>query len=67
MNTHIYIKSDSGRIVILELNRESLRCRQRNLKTPGFRFVSYKEMMKHHLQFNKGIIGPVSYNTISKL
>jgi hypothetical protein len=69
-----YVKSDNGKkIILFQGNRNSFRCRQRCRMMDGqkclpLRFVSYKETMK---QIKKGntekIIGPLEFNTISKL
>ena len=69
-----FVKSDNGKKIILFTgNRQSFRCRQRSRDSDGgkcnpLRFVSYKETMK---QVKKGntekVIGPLEFNTMSKL
>lgn len=69
-----YVKSDNGKkILLIYGDRQSFRCRQRSRNMDGqksrpLRFVSYKETMK---QVKKGntekVIGPLEFNTFSKL
>ena len=69
-----FVKSDNGKkIILFQGNRDSFRCRQRSRMMDGqkylpLKFVSYKETMK---QVKKGntekVIGPLEFNTISKL
>jgi hypothetical protein len=69
-----YVKSDNGKkIILFQGNRNSFRCRQRCRMMDGqkclpLRFVSYKETMKQIKRGNtEKIIGPLEFNTISKL
>ena len=53
-------------------DRRSFRCRQRNKtsngkKFPSLKFVSFKVMERENKKYNKGIIGPVNFNTLSRL
>ena len=69
-----YVKSDNGKkIILFRGDRHSFRCKQRCRMIDGqkcnpLRFVSYKETMK---QVKKGntekVIGPLEFNTFSKL
>ena len=59
------------KIIILNGDLNSLRCRQRNrdkdgLKVVSMNFVSYKEMEKEKLK-NKKVYGPYDFFSISKL
>ena len=66
----VYARSDNNkRIIILDADLNSLRCRQRNRymdgqKVDSMRFASYKETMK---KYDTKVYGPYSYNTICKL
>lgn len=69
-----YVKSDNGKkIILLHGKRNSFRSRQRCRMIDGkkcnpLKFVSFKETMK---QVKKGntekVIGPIEFNTMSKL
>ena len=61
-----YVKTINNKIVILVTDRSSLRCRQRSNNEP-FHFISFKEMKKNQKLDKNRIIGPINYNTISKL
>ena len=69
----VYVRSNGGNnIILLNGTRESFRCRQRNklhdgTPIPSLRFVSYKEMLKEIKKKNKTLIGPLQFNTMSKL
>jgi hypothetical protein len=65
-----YVKTQNNNIVILDGNRESFRCRQRNKDRPrnkdtkkSFRFISYREAQ----QSNSRVHGPYPFYSISKL
>ena len=69
-----YVKSDNGKkIILFQGNRNSFRCRQRcrmmdGQKCSPLRFVSYKETMKQIKRGNtEKVIGPLEFNTLSKL
>jgi hypothetical protein len=69
-----FVKSDNGKkIILFQGNRNSFRCRQRSRMIDGeksrpLRFVSYKETMKQIKRGNtEKVIGPLEFNTISKL
>ena len=70
----VYVRTGSGKkIVCLQSNRDSLRCRQRSRSSDGLKyatlkFVSYKEMQKELKKSNlKKVVGPYHFNTISRL
>ena len=68
----MYVLTDNKNIVILNGERESFSCRQRNKyingeKVKSFRFVSYKSMIKESKKTNRKVYGSLVYNTISKL
>ena len=68
----MYVLTDKKNILILNGNRESFRCRQRNKNMDGkkvksFRFISYKSMIKESLKNNKKVYGEFTYNTLCKL
>ena len=51
---------------------EDLFDRQRNKtsngkKVPSLKFVSFKVMERENKKYNKGIIGPVNFNTLCRL
>ena len=59
----VYARSENGKIVLLEANRESLRCRQRNRnmdnsKVKPMRFASYKETLKSMKRKGTKVVGP---------
>ena len=59
-----YVKTQNNNIVILDGNRDSFRCRQRNKdKKDTFRFISYREAQ----QSNSRVNGPYPFYSISKL
>lgn len=66
----VYTRNINNHGIILNSDRNSLRCRQRaktidGFKTESLRFVSYKEAVK---LCNKGrLFGPFDFYTISKL
>lgn len=60
------------RIVVLNGDLMSLRCRQRNRNIDGskvtpIKFVSFKEMEKEMIKNKLKIIGPFSFYTMSRL
>lgn len=64
----MYVKTDNNNIIILNGDRNSFRCRQRNKdKKDILKFVSYKSMLKEKKKKKKRVYGPLSFNTISKL
>jgi len=68
----MYVLTDKKNILILNGERESFRCRQRNKNINGekvkpLKFVSYKTMLRESLKNNKKVYGEFNYNTISKL
>ena len=69
----MYARSDNGKkIIILNGTRSDFRCRQRSIlkngtKNKPLRFVSFKET-QHMIKKNiSKVIGPVQFQTISKL
>ena len=69
-----YVRSEnSKKVMILEGNRQSFRCRQRNKyingkKVTPLKFISFKEMQKEIKKKNtKKMNGIYQYNTLSKL
>lgn len=69
----MYSRSENGKkIIILNGTRDSFRCRQRAItmnkeKIPPLRFVSFKET-QHMIKKNLSkVIGPVQFQTVSKL
>ena len=42
----VYARNEKSNIVILEGDRYSFRCRQRNSNVKSFKFISFKEMEK---------------------
>jgi|TARA_B110000967_G_C18813933_1_gene525130 guanylate kinase len=69
----VYARSDnSKKIVLLDAGLNSLRCRQRNRnmdnsKVDSMRFASYKETMKNMKKYDTKVVGPFTFNTISRL
>ena len=69
----VYARSDNGnKIVLLDADRNSLRCRQRNRninneKVNSMKFASYKETMKNMRKYDTKVVGPFEFNTISRL
>jgi hypothetical protein len=70
---NVYAKStNSKKIIILNGDRHSLRCRQRSklsngLKVKPMRFVSYKDMDKIKKKNKDKVVGPFNFYSISKL
>tara|TARA_B110000285_G_C14958742_1_gene530522 strand:- start:152 stop:379 length:228 start_codon:yes stop_codon:yes gene_type:complete len=72
--SHIqYAKTENNkRIIILNGDLKSLRCRQRNLNINGskvtpMKFVSFKEMEKEKIKNKLKISGPFNFYSISRL
>ena len=69
----VYVRSENNKnIIILNGDRESFRIRQRNKNIQGERykslkFISYKEMKKDIRKRNKKLVGPIYFETRSKL
>lgn len=69
----VYVRSENNKnIIILNGDRESFRIRQRNKNIEGERykslkFISYKEMKKDIRKKNKNLVGPIGFETRSKL
>jgi len=67
------VRSVNGnRILLMEGDRQSFRCRQRNKingeRVPPMRFVSYKEMEKEIKKYGYGGMNGYNYfNTLGKL
>ena len=67
---NVYARSENGKkIIILDTDLNSLRCRQRNRymndkKVKSMHFASYKETMK---KYDTKVYGPYKFNTICKL
>ena len=70
MEVKTYVRSNNNsKIILLYGDRLSFRCRQRNSdkKNNHFKFVSFKNMTKDVVRNKKELIGPLEFNTISKL
>ena len=70
MEIKTYVRSsDNSKIILLCGNRLSFRCRQRNIKKKNelLKFVSFKNMKRDVIKNKKELIGPLEFNTISKL
>ena len=69
----VYARSDnSKKIILLDADLNSLRCRQRNRninneKVKSMKFASYKETMKNMRKYDTKVVGPFEFNTISRL
>tara|TARA_Y100001958_G_C20988280_1_gene376773 strand:+ start:421 stop:636 length:216 start_codon:yes stop_codon:yes gene_type:complete len=69
----VYVRSENNKnIIILNGDRESFRIRQRNKNINGERykslkFISYKEMKKDIRKRNKKLVGPIDFETRSKM
>jgi hypothetical protein len=69
----VYARSQSKkRIIVLNGDLNSLRCRQRNRTTNGSKvnsmsFVSFKEMEKERIKNKSKISGPFTFYSMSKL
>ena len=62
----VYARNEKSNIVILEGDRYSFRCRQRNSNVKSFKFISFKEMEKCN-KLGTNVYGPFVYKTVSKL
>jgi hypothetical protein len=68
-----YVRSENGKkIIIFRGTRHDFRCRQRNLmingeKTKSLKFLSFKTMKKEVQKNKNKLIGPLDFNTTSKL
>ena len=73
-----YVRSENGKkIIVMKGDRQSFRCRQRNIigKKNPLKFVSFKTMLKdvkrNNIKNKNGhsniLIGPINFNSISKL
>jgi len=72
MEVTSYVRSDNGKnIIIFNGDRQSFRCRQRSIindqKVNSLKFVSFKEMEKESNKFNKTVIGPLKFYTLSRM
>ena len=64
----MYVKTPDNNIVILNGDRDSFRCRQRNKdKKDTFRFISYKLMLKERKKLNNRVYGPIVFDTLARL
>lgn len=64
----MYVNTSNNNIVILNGERDSFRCRQRNKdKKDILRFISYKKMVREKKKNNSRVHGPYQFYTISKL
>ena len=61
-----YVRIKNGKVIALMRCHDSLRCRQRN-NCDSFKFISFREMEKVKKLDSDRVIGPIHYNTISKL
>lgn len=67
-----YVRTENGKkIIIFNGDRQSFRCRQRNFingkKINPLKFVSFKEMKRESIKYNKKVIGPLQFYTLSRL
>ena len=70
MDIKTYVRSNNNsKIILLYGNQSSFRCRQRNIKNKNelLKFVSFKNMKRDVIKRKKELIGPLEFNTISKL
>jgi hypothetical protein len=63
----VYVKNDSGTVIVLNGTREAFKMRQRGIHSDGskvksFHFISWKEMEK-----KQKVIGPFMYSHKPKL
>ena len=64
----MYVNTQNNNVVILNGERDSFRCRQRNKdKKNILKFISYKRMLKEKKKKNNRVYGPMRFYTISKL
>ena len=64
----MYFNTTENNVVILNGDRHSFRCRQRNKdKNNILKFISYKKMMREKNKNNSRVYGPYNFYTISKL
>lgn len=64
----MYVNTCNNNVVILNGERDSFRCRQRNKdKKDILKFISYKKMMREKKKNNSRVHGPYQFYTISKL
>ena len=64
----MYVITNNNNVVILNGERDSFRCRQRNKdKKDILRFISYKKMMREKNKNNSRVHGSYHFYTISKL
>jgi len=62
----VYARNTNGSIVILQGDRYSFRCRQRDEKVKSLRFISFREVEKSSKLGTK-VYGPMKYNTTGRL
>ena len=62
----VYARNKKSNIVILQGDRYSFRCRQRDPNIKSFKFISFKEMEKSN-KLGTNVYGPFVYKTMSKL
>jgi len=62
----VYVRNTNGGIVILQGNRYSFRCRQRDNKVKSMKFISFREVERCR-KLDTKVYGPMRYNTISRL
>ena len=62
----VYVRNTNGGIVILQGNRYSFRCRQRDDKVKSLKFISFRELERCR-KLDTKVYGPMKYNTISWL
>jgi len=64
----VYVTTENNNVVILNGDRDSFRCRQRNKdKESTLKFISYKKMIRKRKKNNGRVYGPFPFVTVSKL
>ena len=64
----VYVTTKNNNVVILNGDRDSFRCRQRNKdKENTLKFISYKKMIRKRKKNNSRVYGPFPFLTVSKL
>jgi hypothetical protein len=68
-NIKSYIITKNKNIIVLEGNRESFRCKQRDKSdnNESFKFISYKKMLKEMKRKYSRVYGPFKFDSKSRL